>query len=357
MLQRWLTQLLTFLLFGWSLACHPQKAAVTAMSGFSALSAGKRPSNTSCLARIRSAEPFPKTLSESGCVDPALPQNPAAGMIPYEIVAPLWSDGSSKERYLALPDDGILLLTSGGSIEAPVGTVTMKTFRLEDKPIETRLFMHDAEGQWHGYSYEWREDGSDADLVEKGKEKILSHQTWVFPSSKTCDSCHSANAGFVLGLQAAQLNQPLAILGDTSKDQITLWKDLGLLKDTRPRADGVALVDYRDKDQALGVRARSYLQANCAFCHQPGSAVGGSMDLRADTSFANMGLCQSEPQFDTLGLTDPKLYKPGSPEESILYLRMKADDINHMPPLISRVNDPLGINLIKLWIESRSSCL
>ena len=43
-------------------------------------------------------------LSQTGCVDPRDPREPAAGLIPYDVASPLWSDGAVKERFLALPD-------------------------------------------------------------------------------------------------------------------------------------------------------------------------------------------------------------------------------------------------------------
>jgi len=48
--------------------------------------------------------PIPTELSATGCVNPANPVEPAAGLIPYAPNAPFFSDDAVKTRWLALPD-------------------------------------------------------------------------------------------------------------------------------------------------------------------------------------------------------------------------------------------------------------
>ena len=47
------------------------------------------------------------------------PLPPAVGLIPYQVNAPLWSDGADKERYLAIPDDKTITL----KLKEPYGLV------------------------------------------------------------------------------------------------------------------------------------------------------------------------------------------------------------------------------------------
>jgi hypothetical protein len=150
---------------------------------------------------------FPDRLSKTGCVAPTDPKKPAAGVIPYGVNAPLWSDGAQKERFLALPDGKtITVQDADGDFDFPNGTVLMKTFTVAGKRTETRLFVRHDDGGWNGYTYEWLDDGSDAVLLPAGKTKTVGTQTWTFPSRSDCVGCHSEAAGRSLGLELGQLN-------------------------------------------------------------------------------------------------------------------------------------------------------
>ena len=52
--------------------------------------------------------------------------------------------------------------------------LTLDTVDRKSRPVETQLLHFDGE-DWRGYSYAWRDDGSDADLVPiDGAEKRFS---------------------------------------------------------------------------------------------------------------------------------------------------------------------------------------
>jgi hypothetical protein len=85
-------------------------------------------------------------LSATGCVDPRNASAPAAGLIPYAVAAPLWSDGADKERWLALPNGTTIQVQADGDFSLPPGRVLMKHFRLAGDLVETRLFMRHANG-------------------------------------------------------------------------------------------------------------------------------------------------------------------------------------------------------------------
>jgi len=97
---------------------------------------------------------FPQTLSASGCVDDNDPSRPAGNMVPYDINAPLWSDGAGKRRWVALPPGGRIHIADDGHWDLPIGTVLVKEFSLGNKRVETRLLVHHDDGDWAGYSYE-----------------------------------------------------------------------------------------------------------------------------------------------------------------------------------------------------------
>ena len=52
---------------------------------------------------------FPRKLSETGLFASTKDHEPAAGLIPYSVNAPLWSDHAHKDRFLAIPGDSQIL--------------------------------------------------------------------------------------------------------------------------------------------------------------------------------------------------------------------------------------------------------
>src|SRR6185436_16885819 len=90
---------------------------------------------------------FPRLLSQTGLFESVPEHRPAPGVVPYSVNSPLWSDGASKDRFLALP--GISQMTYQGTTawKFPEGAVLVKTFSLETevgnpssrRRLETRL--------------------------------------------------------------------------------------------------------------------------------------------------------------------------------------------------------------------------
>ncbi|HEY8942799.1 MAG TPA: hypothetical protein VIM73_01000, partial [Polyangiaceae bacterium] len=165
-----------------------------------------RPTTQTCVAPAERAAAAPR-LSQTGCVDPADPKKPAASLVPYTVSSPLWSDKAEKLRYFALPpgttirvkdcqrepsdcESGALLYRADeGDWDFPNGTVLVKTFALGDRLVETRLLVRADAENWWGYSYEWRADQSDADLLAANTDGYTREiqtgagvQTWHFPS-------------------------------------------------------------------------------------------------------------------------------------------------------------------------------
>ena len=299
-------------------------------------------------------DPFPQTLSETGCVDPSDPRTPAEGMIPYTVRSPLWSDGLDKERYLAIPDGETIAVGADGDWELPIGSVVMKTFLDGDDPVETRLLVRHDDGGWAGYSYAW--DGEDAFLLPAGSARDLGDHTWEYPSRAGCLSCHTSAVGQTLGLETAQLNGDLTYPNGVTGNQIATLDHIGLLS-TSPGDPAAldALPEPGGADDAEA-RARSLLHSNCAFCHLPGGTGLGDLDLRYSTALADAGLCDVAPQNGDLGVADARIVAPGAPERSVLSLRMYALDVSRMPPLGSSVVDADGAALIDGWISAMSAC-
>jgi uncharacterized repeat protein (TIGR03806 family) len=289
---------------------------------------------------------LPATLLDTGCFDPKDPSVITDTAIPYEVALPFWSDGVDKQRFLVLPQGESLGELEGGDLELPVGGLTIKNFRHDGRLFETRFFVRHADGEYSGYSYAWRRDGSDADLVETTRVEKVADLDWVFPGLEACNQCHTAAAGRSLGLELRQL-----AVSQEGAPQLEELRELGALD------GGVNTVAFPgpDSDATLEERARAYLHVNCSSCHRPAGPARGALDLRYDTALADTGLCEPA-QLGNLETLDGLVLSPGDAEQSVLYARLSTRGEAGMPPLASNVVDLRGADLIKEWIESLDSC-
>jgi hypothetical protein len=109
-------------------------------------------------------------------------------------------------------------------------------------------------------------------------------------------------------------------------------------------------------------RARSYLHANCAFCHRPDDANFPNMDLRHDVAFKDTNTCGVTPEKGNQGTIGAQIITPGQPSTSVMVLRMMAPPAdqngNHgrMPKLASYIVDAAAVSIISDWITSITSC-
>ncbi len=297
-----------------------------------------------------------ETLSATGCVDATNPQQPSAAMIPYDVVAPLWSDGADKERYIALPDDELITLDSNGDFVFPVGSVLMKHFISGSTYIETRLLMHHASG-WAGYSYEWNDAQTDADLLVGSKDRTVAGLDWHFPSGSECRQCHTLAKHTTLGLEAVQLNKIFTYpTTGRSANQLDTFEAIALFDtEITPAMLEPPLAALDDETVSLERRAKSYLHSNCSHCHLPAGTGGGNMDMRLATPLAEMNLCGVD-AIDDLGISGAQRLAPGNPDASVVLLRMERLDEYRMPPLASSVVDADATVLIRDWIAGVSAC-
>src|SRR5271169_186180 len=73
----------------------------------------------------------PLLLSETGVFSDTAKLIPSAGLIPYELIVPFWSDGAEKSRWIAVPS-GKIDFAPTGEWSFPAGTVFVKTFYMPD---------------------------------------------------------------------------------------------------------------------------------------------------------------------------------------------------------------------------------
>jgi len=321
-------------------------------------------------------------LSQTGCVDPLDPKKPAPSLVPYDVASPLWSDNAEKKRYLALPDGSTISVkdcerdATACAPESPAyyqdegdwqfadGTVFVKTFELGGRPIETRLLVQKDAFTWWGYSYEWRADGSDADLLDSNTDGYLREiqtadgtQTWHFPSRNQCLVCHTETSGRSLGPETVQMNFDYTYPNGVTANQLETMIGAGLFPAGAEPKRKAALPDPADASQSLEARARSYLHANCATCHRPGAESATPIDLRFETPFAETVLCNQAPEKGDLGVPGALRLVPGQPDKSVLSLRMHTlDTMDRMPRIGTLVVDPVGAAVVDQWIASVQAC-
>jgi uncharacterized repeat protein (TIGR03806 family) len=308
--------------------------------------------------------PFPALLSETGLFADLETLDPAAGLIEYDVNSPLWSDGARKRRWVALPGLQTIDFAPTGAWTFPVGTVLVKHFEIDTAPasvlrLETRVLIHHA-GGWQGYTYRWREDGTDADLLADAATGDFTvsdgaggevDRTWYFPSRTDCLRCHTEAAGWVLGVRTGQLNR-IFDYPAMEDNQLRAWNHIGLFGGNIGDAGGhAALADPLDAMASVEERARSYLDANCAMCHLPGGPVPGDLDLRAETSLAGMHAVGVTPSGGDLGIPGARRILAGDKESSVLWERLRRLDVTRMPPLASLEVDADAVDLIGEWID------
>ena len=301
------------------------------------------------------AAPFPRTLSETGLFSGFELRTPHPALVPYGVNAPLWSDGAEKDRYVMLPGTAKVQVKPDGTYAFPPGTIFVKTFRAGTRRLETRLLVL-RDGSWGGYTYVWDPFEAEAHLIDGRVERTLrgdlarqlGTQRWTFPGRADCSSCHTPQAGFVLGFRSEQLDRVQAY-GETSENQLDAFARIGLFEGT-PRTRP-AWPDWTDDAGPLEGRVRAYLDANCAFCHRPEGTGNARIDLRYETPLERTGLLRGAPGQGDLGVGQATLLTPRAASLSLLWLRMARTDARGMPNIAHNSVDKRGLALVRQWIE------
>jgi uncharacterized repeat protein (TIGR03806 family) len=357
---------------------------------------------------------FPRQLSETGLFADVSGHQMAPGLIPYSVNAPLWSDGAEKDRWIALPEGGHIDLKDRWAWEFPNDTVIVKSFALERTSgrteskawIETRLLVRQ-EGEWVGYSYAWNDDQTDAELVEAAGRDVdwtLEQSSdpeplrWHFPSRTECMVCHTRAAGFLLGLSTVQMNRVHDYGAGVQRNQLEMLEALNVLKTSwepdarkslktqltesgmksdiadaqvaslkvkegqRPvRSDSLlgkspsefqALHDPYADDQDLSLRARSYLHANCAYCHTDAGGGNAQISLEYDTALDRTRMINVAPMHHSFGIEGAKIVAAGAPEKSVLLHRLSMRGSGQMPQLGTNYIDERARDMLREWIKT-----
>lgn len=292
---------------------------------------------------------FPATLAEYGFFSDAAKQVPAAGVTPYRLNTPLWSDGAEKLRFLYLPPGTQAKGQGEGLLGLPVGAALIKTFKFGDRLIETRVLLHRAEG-WVALPYRWNDEQTEARLALAGGRMALTTPagqaiSYAIPNKNQCKECHALSGAVIpIGPKARNLSPE--------------WLET---EHKAGRLDAVPAVSRRvpvweQRDQApLALAARGYLEANCAHCHNPaGSASNSGLDLRWEQDDPiKLGVLK-HPVAAGRGAGNFEYdIVPGDPAHSILAYRMGSLEGGvSMPELGRSTLDPAGLDVVTRWIAA-----
>jgi glucose/arabinose dehydrogenase len=190
---------------------------------------------------------FPRRLSQTGLFASVKEHQPAAGLIPYSVNAPYWSDGAFMERFIALPGESQIDFNERETWKFPEETVLVQSLALELKRgnpksrrwIETRVLLLE-QNEWAAYSYRWNDEQTDAELLpasgddrefelKSASGDAIPTLTWRYPSRTECLTCHSRQAGFALGMNVWQMNHEHDY-GGVIANQLTSLEHIGALK-------------------------------------------------------------------------------------------------------------------------------
>ncbi len=309
------------------------------------------------LALVLAPDPAP-TLAAYRLFTDASARTPNAGLTPYALNTPLFSDYAEKHRLVFMPPGTAAKYTSVGVLDFPVGTVLIKTFAYpaaaRERFVETRLLIRKADG-WVPNTYVWNGAQTEARLVRVGARVAVSYQgraiDYTVPNVNQCKQCHLAgDAVTPIGPKARNLNGSLG-----GENQLAHWSQGGLLSAAPPSPLVHATPRWDDATAPLQARARAYLDGNCAHCHSRAGFASNSglyLDLEeTDPAVLGVGKRPVAAGRGSGGLAFA--IAPGHPEASILVHRMKSDEPGVMMPQFGRtVTHAEGVTLIEAWIAA-----
>ncbi len=258
---------------------------------------------------------LPMTLAETDLVSLDSLELASRGTFSYNVEYPLWTDNSSKGRFIHVPYkivDNKLTLQSiqynpnDKKFNIPENTRFYKTFykiikqangQTRARRIETRIIVvrYSANESLFG-TYAWDETEQVATLVQTPyrdgspfKDTVLkivtdekkgTTRTYGIPGKHRCLECHmgSESKSFVLGFSPLQINRRnigeagrTEAINEIEKTQVKRLLEYGVIKgfshaDTLPKLEWTGRERPRN---TLEMRANGYMVGNCAHCHNP----------------------------------------------------------------------------------------
>ncbi|RJS17404.1 hypothetical protein DRW03_28100 [Corallococcus sp. H22C18031201] len=306
--------------------------------------------------------------------------HPVAGNVPYTLTAPLFSDYAVKSRTLFVPPGKAARYDAKAVLDLPVGTFITKTFSYPAdmraptqavRAVETRVLIRQPSG-WEAYPYLWNADQTEATMAAGGRvvpvefidlHGVTQKISYLVPSRNQCLTCHHLQNAtgeqvmLPIGVKARYLNRTNTYDG-VEVNQLQHLAQLGRLEGLPALADVPHAPDPFDSTQAdLSTRARTYLDINCAHCHNPQGTAGitSRLFLNIDNvDLFNLGECK-RPGSAGSGVGGEFDIVPGDHATSILWYRMDTTESGKMMPQIGRsLRHEEGSKLLADWIDSLS---
>ena len=300
---------------------------------------------------------------------------PGQFLLPYDLNTPLFTDYAEKARFLYVPPGESISFQDDAMLNFPTGTLLFKNFYfpldLRDpaagkKILETRVLAR-FENEWKAYSYLWDDAQQDAKYRVTGGPVDVSwieldgstrSILYIIPNQVECQNCHQIGEPmFPLGPKPRNLNRSFAY-EDGAMNQLEKWSEKGWLEGLPDPSIVNTIPVWNDPSTGtLDLRARAYLDINCAHCHRPeGDADNSGLFLNYENEdMSALGFCK--PPVAAGGGSGGLQFGivPGKPDSSILYFRMAATELDiRMPETGRSIVHEEGLVLISEWISSLS---
>jgi len=312
------------------------------------------------------------TLSEYNFFDGDLKnQTPVYGVLPYEPINTLFTDYAHKKRFVWMPNDvKATYVEDFKTLDFPTGTMLIKTFYYDNvlpdnttKIIETRLMIR-KESEWIFANYIWNDEQGEAVLdmtgatvdIEWVEGTTTKSTSYRIPSEAECLVCHKAsNIPTPIGVKPQNINSIFSF-DDGTENQLEKWNSFGYLDSTNlPNSSQIeTVINWQDTSESLDLRARSYMDINCAHCHVDNAHCSYRpirLSFNETSDPEKYGECVVPDENIDNSLTH--VVSPTRPDRSVLYYRMNTTNEAQRMPLIGRtiIHDE-AIVLIEEWINS-----
>jgi len=293
---------------------------------------------------------------------------PVSGVIPYDLNSALFSDYAHKKRFVWMPNGSKASYdTDYKPLNFPVGAFLIKNFYYDNvlptgntRIIETRI-MYFTDSGWEFAEYVWNDEQTEATFTTNGsfvnldwnEAGTIKNVNYRVPARAECFTCHNKFGTPVpIGPKPQNLNKNY-VYQDGTSNQLQKWVDLGYLNADYP-GNIDTMVAWDDTSESLTMRARSYLDINCAHCHSEESYCEYRpmrFAYNENELASNMGICV-EPDTN-IGDEYPLIMNPANAEASVVVFRMTSVEEQYRMPLLGRtLQHTEGVALITEWINS-----